>query len=91
MMLNTQYRMLPQVSQFPSDMFYNSKLIDGENVKMPFYAPSYLDVTNSDDSLGNCNGTFLKPFIFLTYRMVWKQRGKAVLTLTSKRPWFVSS
>ena len=32
MMLDTQYRMNPLISSFPSQRFYNSKLCDGENV-----------------------------------------------------------
>ena len=38
-MLDTQYRMIPKISKFPSDTFYEGKLKDGENVKQPDYVP----------------------------------------------------
>ena len=36
-MLNTQYRMLPGISDFPRRIFYDGKLLDGPNVKNPGY------------------------------------------------------
>jgi hypothetical protein len=41
-LLDTQYRMTPEISQFPSRMFYDDRLKDGANVKAPDYLPSYL-------------------------------------------------
>lgn len=47
-LLNTQYRMHPDISKFPSREFYKSKLLDGENMskinerpwhKIPYYGP----------------------------------------------------
>merc|ERR1719354_880773 len=40
-LLNTQYRMHPQISAFPSTHFYESKLEDGQNVQQPHYTRPY--------------------------------------------------
>ena len=37
-MLNVQYRMRPDISSFPSAQFYNSQIVDGNNVLSPCYA-----------------------------------------------------
>lgn len=37
MMLDTQYRMNPAISTFPSNQFYGGRLIDGENVSASSY------------------------------------------------------
>ena len=61
-MLNVQYRMLPEICRFPSQVFYKNKLIDGDNVKAPFYAPSFiLNSINEDRN----RSLYLKPFLFL--------------------------
>jgi senataxin len=36
-MLNVQYRMNPEIAQFPSTEFYQSQLLDGPNVNGPLY------------------------------------------------------
>jgi senataxin len=36
-LLNTQYRMHPLISEFPSQHFYDGRLLDGENVISPTY------------------------------------------------------
>ncbi|TAQ88938.1 hypothetical protein B7494_g2735 [Chlorociboria aeruginascens] len=45
-LLDTQYRMHPEISQFPSKEFYNSRLIDGNGMamlrKQPWHASSIL-------------------------------------------------
>jgi superfamily I DNA and/or RNA helicase len=41
-MLDTQYRMVPEISGFPSEFFYYSKLLDGKNVEELSYLPSYI-------------------------------------------------
>ncbi|CZT47734.1 related to SEN1 protein [Rhynchosporium secalis] len=45
-LLDTQYRMHPEISSFPSEQFYNSKLIDGPNMdklrKQPWHASTIL-------------------------------------------------
>jgi senataxin len=63
-MLNTQYRMLPEICRFPSRTFYRNELKDGDNVKAPFYAPSYLDSRGEVGQSGSSLGVFLKPFLF---------------------------
>eukprot|EP01038_Epipyxis_sp_PR26KG_P004254 gene4254-6033_t len=40
--LDTQYRMHPSISKFPSMAFYDEKLKDGVNVTIPNYLPSFL-------------------------------------------------
>lgn len=41
-MLDTQYRMTPEISEFPAMKFYNNRLKDGKNVKAHDYLPTYL-------------------------------------------------
>ena len=45
-LLDTQYRMHPEISSFPSRQFYNSRLVDGEDMarlrKQPWHASSIL-------------------------------------------------
>jgi hypothetical protein len=36
-MLNSQYRMTPEISHFPSSQFYDSELKDGSNVRASDY------------------------------------------------------
>lgn len=64
-MLNTQYRMLPEICRFPSKTFYRNELKDGDNVKAPFYSPSFLssgiEINNTSKSDA---GVYLKPFLF---------------------------
>eukprot|EP01130_Rhizamoeba_saxonica_P011682 TRINITY_DN4862_c0_g2_i1.p1 TRINITY_DN4862_c0_g2~~TRINITY_DN4862_c0_g2_i1.p1 ORF type:complete len:771 (-),score=139.68 TRINITY_DN4862_c0_g2_i1:30-2297(-) len=42
-LLDTQYRMHPKISKFPSDLFYDSRLIDGENVSTQSYNQVYYE------------------------------------------------
>jgi hypothetical protein len=48
-MLNTQYRMAPEISKFPSKMFYNGKLKDGKSVVDNSKVPSYIKVTSKSN------------------------------------------
>ena len=41
-MLDTQYRMHPDISRYPNKMFYRGTLIDGDNVRAESYLPSYI-------------------------------------------------
>ncbi|TVY93187.1 putative ATP-dependent helicase [Lachnellula willkommii] len=45
-LLDTQYRMHPEISKFPSQQFYNGRLVDGENMailrKQPWHASTIL-------------------------------------------------
>lgn len=41
-LLDTQYRMNPFISAFPSRMFYRGKLMDGPNVSHKTYRPAYI-------------------------------------------------
>lgn len=63
-MLNTQYRMLPEICRFPSKTFYWNELADGENVKAPFYAPSFLLTGSEGSVIKNDTAIYLKPFMF---------------------------
>lgn len=58
-MLNTQYRMLPEICRFPSKTFYHDELSDGDNVRAPFYSPSFIASGG-----GNTSTCLLKPFLF---------------------------
>jgi len=41
-LLNTQYRMIPEISEFPSTMFYNGRVLNGKNVCDPQYRPKFI-------------------------------------------------
>lgn len=41
-LLNTQYRMLPELSAFPCATFYAGQIKDGSNVVNPGYCPTYI-------------------------------------------------
>ena len=41
-MLDTQYRMNPQISSFPRRIFYDGSLLDGSNVIKSDYGGKYL-------------------------------------------------
>lgn len=66
-MLNVQYRMLPEICRFPSKAFYRNELVDGDNVKASSYVPKYLSSVGTDDGGGASNDhsrTYLKPVLF---------------------------
>lgn len=49
-MLDTQYRMHPTISELPSEMFYEGILKDGENVCSPNYIPDiFIDLGDTDE------------------------------------------
>ncbi len=55
-LLDTQYRMCPIISRFPSIMFYNGLLKDGNNVRSATYCPQFLEPPlNSDNDNDNDN------------------------------------
>lgn len=56
-MLDTQYRMHPEISRFPSQRFYSSNLKDGENVRAADYGLAFLN-----------SSTILRPYMFLNLR-----------------------
>lgn len=62
LMLDTQYRMLPDISRFPSSKFYHGMLKDGDNVKTPGYGPQFLGAPQDASHLGEMGP--LQPFIF---------------------------
>jgi superfamily I DNA and/or RNA helicase len=41
-MLNTQYRMTPEIARFPSEQFYYNKLTNGSNVEKEDYLPLFI-------------------------------------------------
>ncbi|KAB8294774.1 hypothetical protein EYC80_006736 [Monilinia laxa] len=55
-LLDTQYRMHPEISRFPSQQFYNSRLIDGEGMAQlrvqPWHASSILGPYRFFDVVG---------------------------------------
>lgn len=57
-MLDTQYRMTPQISAFPSTAFYFSNLRDGANVTAEGYLPAHFDPRQNPTAL-------LRPFMLL--------------------------
>lgn len=64
-MLDTQYRMLPEISKFPSRKFYFGSLKDGENVKAPGYGPKFLGATQAESENSTSGIQYLlKPFLF---------------------------
>lgn len=42
LLLNTQYRMNPEISCFPNSKFYQNRILDAENVKSQSYEKHYL-------------------------------------------------
>ena len=50
-LLNTQYRMNPSISAFPSLAFYDSRLQDGNNVCHQDYQPLYIHDSRSSTSI----------------------------------------
>jgi hypothetical protein len=63
-MLNTQYRMNPTISAFPSVTFYNNQLKDGENVSAQDYCPDFLLGGGNALPVGGQSG-YLKSVMFL--------------------------
>lgn len=41
-LLDTQYRMHPEINEFPSTVFYESRIQNGSNVQLENYSPLYL-------------------------------------------------
>lgn len=41
-LLNTQYRMIPEIAEFPSTMFYGGRVLNGRNVCDPQYRPKFI-------------------------------------------------
>eukprot|EP01041_Mallomonas_annulata_P007442 gene7442-15222_t len=65
-MLDTQYRMVPSLSAFPSKTFYRNNLKDGDVVKSSEYSP-LAQVTSQQSLKSTANNTSrscFKPFIF---------------------------
>lgn len=60
-MLDTQYRMVPEISSFPSLTFYDGNVKNGDNVTMTNYCPLF--IKRDDNSIISYNSN-LKPFIF---------------------------
>ena len=63
-LLDTQYRMCPVISRFPSIMFYNGLLKDGDNVRSATCCPKFLEPSfhidsGSDDDSDEPDGTLL--------------------------------
>jgi superfamily I DNA and/or RNA helicase len=63
-MLDTQYRMLPDISKFPSQKFYSGFLKDGDNVKAPGYGPKFLGAPQLANTEPEPVKFSLKPFLF---------------------------
>jgi senataxin len=63
-MLDTQYRMLPDISKFPSIKFYSGSLKDGENVQALGYGPNFLGAPQVPSTVTNEITFPLKPFLF---------------------------
>jgi senataxin len=66
-MLDTQYRMLPEISAFPSRMFYQDRLLNGANVCRSSSRPTYLS---------GSSGNILRPFIFFDLESSKDQMGR---------------
>lgn len=69
LMLRTQYRMTPEISEFSSRMFYDSQLLDGSNVQQLNYLPPYIS-RNITSLPSNLNETFFEQQMktFSTYQ-----------------------
>ncbi|KAJ8904289.1 hypothetical protein NDN08_000812 [Rhodosorus marinus] len=68
LLLDTQYRMHPAISMFPSKHFYNSRLQDGANVLGPGRARSYHD----DD-----RKPLLGPYVFVDVKSGTEEKSSA--------------
>ena len=76
-MLDTQYRMLPEISEFPSKIFYRGNLKNGTNVMSSSYRPSYLSSSNRTDSIKDDNPV-LRPFMFFDLKSSKDQIGSSI-------------
>ena len=82
-MLDTQYRMLPEIAAFPSKTFYHGKLKNGQNVNREGYRPLYLGGTCA--SAGRIGlRPLLKPFIFFDLLSSQDEVGVAVAASSSQ-------
>ena len=89
MMLDTQYRMHPTISRFPSATFYSSRLKDGANVTRPGYGLPFL---SGDSSRGGSGGEqLLKPFLFFNLQSSQDDASSAVSRSNKEEAKFVVS
>jgi hypothetical protein len=63
-MLDTQYRMHPAISAYPSRAFYEGHLKDGDNVTVPNYLPQFLSRAGVIPSPSASAGAVFRPFMF---------------------------
>jgi hypothetical protein len=63
-MLDTQYRMHPAISAYPSRAFYEGHLKDGVNVTVPNYLPQFLSPAGVTPSPSASAGAVFRPFMF---------------------------
>ena len=54
-LLNTQYRMIPDISSFPSKYFYSNRLLNSDNVTSSNYLPIYFRTNKQSHSNNNNN------------------------------------
>lgn len=76
-MLDTQYRMLPEISAFPSKMFYNGNLRNGDNVLSQSYRPSYIAACKPGEFI-KIDGPLLRPFMFFDLKTSHDQLGTSL-------------
>lgn len=75
-MLDTQYRMTPEIAAFPSLKFYDGKLLNGHNVCMADYVPNFI---RSQSRLAQSGvQPLLSPFLFFNLQSSQDRTGSSL-------------
>jgi superfamily I DNA and/or RNA helicase len=76
-MLDTQYRMAPDISAFPCRTFYKGQLKNGENVLQPAYLAPFLRSAGAGERLRSVRGRIFSSFMFLDLQSSCERQGSS--------------